>query len=169
MGEAMSVAESRLLSFNSPFETGLRSTALLVVAFPRGFDLQRLVIFDHLVVHTGDVGGPDSLHPPVPMRSTEMLVRRSLVERGLMVMASRSLIERHASGGGIEYCAGEFAGTFLNSLASPYLNSLQGRANWVVEAYGDMGDDEIREQMSRFFDEWIEQFQVAHHSLVGEP
>ena len=165
----MSAVESKSLPFNSPFETGLRSTALLVAAFPRGFDLQRLVIFDHLVVHTGDVGGPESLHPPVPMRSAELLVRRSLIERGILVMATRGLIERHATCDGIEYGAGEFAETFLDSLTSPYLISLRSRATWVVEAYADLGDDELREQMGRFFDKWIEQFQVAHRSLAGEP
>jgi ABC-three component (ABC-3C) system Middle Component 2 len=31
-----------------------------------------MAAFDHLVVHTGDIGGPTSLHPALPMRSTEL-------------------------------------------------------------------------------------------------
>ena len=102
--------------FNSPLETGIRSVGMLVAAYPKSFDLQRLVAFDYLVVHTGDVGGPESLHPALPMRSTELLVRRGLVERGLLLMISRNLVQREAAAEGIYYRAGEFAETFLDSL-----------------------------------------------------
>ena len=54
------------VTFNSPLETGVRAVAILVAAFPQSFDLQRLLAFEHLLVHTGDVGGPPSLHPPSP-------------------------------------------------------------------------------------------------------
>ncbi|HFP4503788.1 TPA: ABC-three component system middle component 2, partial [Escherichia coli] len=33
--------------FNSPFETGIRSLAILVAAFPESYDLQRLVEMDY--------------------------------------------------------------------------------------------------------------------------
>jgi len=104
--------------FNSPVETGVRSLGLLVAAFPKVFDLQRLVIFDHFVVHTHDLGGPASLHPNIPLRSAELLVRRGIVERGLQLMISRGLVERQACHEGVYYCAGEFAETFLGSLTS---------------------------------------------------
>jgi hypothetical protein len=89
------------LPFNSPLETGIRSVGVLVATYPKAFDLQRLVAFDYLVVHTGDLGGPESLHPELPMRSAELLVRRGLVERGLLLMRSRELIEREANPEGI--------------------------------------------------------------------
>lgn len=41
--------------FNSPLETGVRSLTILEAAFPLSFDLQRLVEFDYVVVHSGDV------------------------------------------------------------------------------------------------------------------
>jgi len=62
-------------TFNSPLEAGMRAVALLGASFPQTYDLQRLVTFDFLLVHTGDVGGPDSLHPPTPYRPAELLVR----------------------------------------------------------------------------------------------
>lgn len=46
-------------TFNSPLEAGMRAVALLGASFPQTYDLQRLVTFDFLLVHTGDVGGPD--------------------------------------------------------------------------------------------------------------
>ena len=49
--------------FNSPLETGVRSVVLLNTAYPRAFDLKELTWLDHLVVHTGDISGPESSAP----------------------------------------------------------------------------------------------------------
>jgi len=161
------VPEPRL-PFNSPLETGIRSVGILVPAYPKACDLQRLVAYDHLIVHTGDVGGPESLHPKLPMSSAEILVRRHIVERGLMLMISRGLVDRHVDETGITYRAGEFSETFLISLCTPYLVALRERASWVIQAFGTMNDEEFRETMNSLFDRWIEEFQVVHKSLAGE-
>jgi hypothetical protein len=168
MEEAMTAERRPLPPFNTPLETGLRSVGILAAAFPNGFDLQRLVAFDYLVVHTGDIGGPPSLHPDLPMRSAELLVRRGLVERGLLLMVSRGLIVLQPTVEGIMYYAGEIAETFLASLESRYLGELQGRAQWVVERFGTMQEDVFRTTMSSAFDQWVEQFQESHRSLGGE-
>src|SRR5690348_380749 len=107
-------------TFNGPLEAGLRLVALLGAAYPRGFDLQRLTAFDYLLVHTGDIGGPSSLHPPAPLQSAEILVRRKLLERGLLLMMTRDLIEREANSKGIRYSAGDNAAPFLASVESDY-------------------------------------------------
>jgi hypothetical protein len=154
--------------FNSPLETGVRSVGLLVAAHPSSCDLQRLVAFDYLVVHTGDLGGPDSLHPALPMRSAELLVRRGLVERGLLLMMSRGLVQRETNPQGIYYCAGEFAETFLNSLTSPYLLALRERAAWVASSFGGMEHDTFRQTLSGAFGRWIEEFQSVERSLAED-
>lgn len=123
--------------FNTPLECGLRSVALLFAAYPQSCDVQRLVQYDYLIVHSGDVdGGPESIHPATPHRSGELLVRRSLVEAGLDFMACRRVIERTYSGVGIEYLAGEYAVVFLDALASGYVRQLRDRAEWVVSVCG---------------------------------
>jgi len=161
--------ERRLpLPFNSPLETGIRSVGVLVAAYPKAFDLQRLVAFDYLVVHTGDLGGPESLHPDLPMRSAELLVRRGLVERGLLLMRSRGLVEREANANGILYRAGEFAETFVASLVSPYLVALTERTKWVADVFGNMEQDTFRETMRGAFGRWIEEFQHVERSIAGE-
>jgi hypothetical protein len=156
------------LPFNSPLETGIRSVGVLVAAYPKAFDLQRLVAFDYLVVHTGDLGGPESLHPALPMRSAELLVRRGLVERGLLLMRSRGLVDREANSEGIFYRAGEFAETFMTSLASPYLVALTDRTKWVADAFGSMEQDTFRETMRRAFGSWIEEFQHVERGVAGD-
>ena len=83
------VTGRRKSAFNSPLETGVRTLALLVAAYPRSRDLHRLVQYDYLTVHSADAAGPPSLHPPLPLRSGELLVRRGIIERGLLLMMSR--------------------------------------------------------------------------------
>lgn len=159
MGEAMTHERGKNQPFNSALENGLRSVSLLVATYPRSFDLQRLVTFDHLVVHTGDVGGPISLHAAVPMRVAELLVRRGLVERGLLLMVSKGLVSRHIDDSGIVYTAGDFAETFLSSLTSEYIRTLADRAEWVVREFGDLNDADLKVRVGEFSEQWIEQFQ----------
>lgn len=152
-------------TFNGPLEAGVRAVALLGAAYPDTYDLQRLVALDFLLVHTGDVGGPESLHPPTPHRSAELLVRRRLVEDALLLMMTRDLVQRHVSPDGIKYGAGENAATFLSSLSTSYLRALQERASWLVQAFGHSSDQEFRAVMHRFFDEWVEEFQNVERSI----
>src|SRR5580693_2309300 len=115
-------------TFNSPIETGIRALILLAESYPTQLDLQRLLEFDYIMVHTGDVDGPPSIHPALPLRSGELLVRRQLIERGLMLMMSRGLIRRHAATTGFTYRAEDDAGPFLDALSAEYLQDLKDRA-----------------------------------------
>ncbi len=154
-------------TFNGPLEAGIRAVAILGAAYPQTYDLQRLVAFDYLLVHTGDIGGPESLHPPTPLHSAELLVRRKLVEDALMLMMTRDLVVREVTGDGIMYGAGENAATFLSSLTTGYLQSLKERASWLVGFLGGYADQQFRAVMRRFFDDWVEEFQSVERSLGG--
>src|SRR5215208_3367302 len=101
------------LLFNSTFETGVRAVVLLEAAYPRAFDLAWLTWLDHLVVHTGDIGGPESLHPDVPERTGELLVRRRLVEQSISEMRRLHLIDANISSEGISYAASDEASAFV--------------------------------------------------------
>jgi hypothetical protein len=155
-------------TFNGPLEAGVRAVALLGAAHPRSFDLQRLVALDYLLVHTGDLDGPESLHPPTPLHSAELLVRRKLVEQALLLMMTRDLVSRELVPGGIRYRAGESATPFLASLQSGYIQALKDRAVWLIGAVGGLADDEFRALMRRLFDTWVEEFQTAERSLGAE-
>jgi hypothetical protein len=155
-------------TFNGPLEAGVRSVALLCAAFPRSYDLQRLIAFDYLLVHTGDIGGPDSLHPPAPLQSAELLVRRRLIERALLLMMTRDLVRREARSDGIRYSAGESAMPYMEALQTDYLRALKQRAAWLVGALGDHTEAQFRQVMRRFFDRWVEEFQAAERSLGSD-
>lgn len=156
------------VTFNGPLEAGLRAVAILGAAHPRSLDLHRLVAFDHLLVHTGDIGGPSSLHPASPLRSAEMLVRRKLVQQGLLLMMTRDLVDREFQPLGIRYHAGENAAPFLAALESEYLTPLRERARWLVHALADRTEQDFRAVMRRFFNDWVEECQAVERSLGAE-
>ena len=141
------------LTFNSPLEAGIRSVGLLVASYPKCFDIQQLV------------NGPESLHPQIPLRSTELLVRRKLVENGLLLMMSRKLVVRQACSEGILYQAGEMAETFMLCLTSPYLLELKKRSIWVINHFGYMNYDHLKKIIREFFNHWVEEFQDVQQSL----
>jgi ABC-3C biological conflict system middle component len=156
------------VTFNGPLEAGMRAVAVLGAAHPRSYDLQRLIAFDYLLVHTGDIDGPESLHPPAPLQSAELLVRRKLVEQALLLMMTRALVEREITTNGIRFRAGENAAPFLALLESEYLTALKKRAAWLIANLGDHSEQDFRAVMQRFFDRWIEEFQIVEGSLGSE-
>jgi hypothetical protein len=147
-------------TFNSPIETGMRALILLAESYPEQLDLQRILEFDYIMVHTSDVDGPPSIHPALPLRSGELLVRRQLIERGLMLLISRGLISRHATPNGFMYQAEDDAGPFIDALSAEYLEDLKNRAVWVVDRFSEMSDQDIRIMLSNVYDQWSREFQA---------
>ena len=144
--------------FNSPLETGVRSLAILVAAYPAAYDLQRLVEMDYLVVHSGDAGGPDSLHAPLPLRAGELLVRQGLIEKGLLLMMSRGLVTRVPNDKGFSFLAAEPAAPFISSLEADYTRRLVTCARWAVERFEDASTEDVRAITHRLFEGWRSQF-----------
>ena len=105
---------------NSPVEVGVRVLMLLTEAFPTHLDLNRLVLLDHGLLHSADLGGPESLHPPLPIRAGELGVKRRTIEGGLEGLIWAALAQTDVGDDGIQYRAIEDAEGVLGLLASPY-------------------------------------------------
>jgi hypothetical protein len=145
--------------FNSPLECGLRTLVLLRAAQPLACDLQRLIFYDYLLVHSGDVPeGPESIHPPTPLRSGEALVRRHWIERGLGLMISRELVIRTFSDKGIMYEASPLTESFLGYMREPYTKKLQERAEWVIARFGNYADSRLVDFFKANLDRWGGEF-----------
>jgi len=146
--------------FNSPLETGVRSLVLLNTAFPRAFDLKEMTWLDHLVVHTGDLdGGPQSLHPNVPHRSGELLVRRKLVERGLSLMRRAHMIEAQYGSDGLLFAAHDRAAPFVSLIRTEYGRTLKDRAKWLLDYLADKSKDHLHGVITEKIGRWAIEFQ----------
>lgn len=153
------IQQKKVRIFNTPFESGLRSVILLTSCYPSPLNLFRLVVLDHLSVHSADIDGPPSLHPREESRAAEILVRRKLVQSGLALMGSRGLVERFPTPTGFRYQAGEEAGLFVDLLKSGYVKQLVERADWLRENVVPLDDVAFGDLVRARLDEWTAEFQ----------
>ena len=145
--------------FNGPIEIGLRALTLLSEAFPIAYSLQWLVVSDYLLVHSDDLpDGPLGLHPKTPHRGGELLVRRAVLEQGLMLYQSRGLLQRHYAKTGVMFSATEKTASFLDALSSDYAIQLRERATWLVSLFQDMSDNELLKIANSQVGEWGSEF-----------
>jgi hypothetical protein len=147
---------NRLL--NTPLEVGLRM--LIILTETQGAcDLQRLTIYDYMLLHSGDIdGGPESLHPPSPFRSGELLVKRSLIEKGLEILCSKGLVERSFCSGGIEFMATELAKPFLDYFESYYSKKARLTAGWIGSRFDGLDDNALQEFVNSRIGRWGTEF-----------
>lgn len=143
---------------NSPIEVGIRSVALLTALYPRSADISMLVLLDHVLLHTSDFGGAESIHPPVPGRGSQIGLKRGLIQDGLHLAGARGLVEQVVGTSGIAYIAGEDAHPFLQSFDSEYLEDLQDRCKWVARVYGDVSEEQLRNVLLEVVGQWREEF-----------
>jgi hypothetical protein len=146
--------------FNGPVDVGLRSLAILTAAYPASYSVQRLVALDYLVVHSDDVpDGPTGLHPRTPHRGGELLVRRGVIQEGLLLYQSRGLVSRRFADTGVAFAATERSAGFLDALGTDYVSDLRDRSAWLVERFGDLPDGDIALFTSEHLGEWGAEFE----------
>lgn len=161
---SIGVSARGIRPFNSKLETGIRALVVLEAFHPRRCDLTEMTWFDHLVVHTGDLDGqdvPNSLHPDLPNRAGELLVRRQLVEQSLRIMQQMHLIEVFECERGIEYCASEDAPSYLDLLQAPYAIALKERAKWIAKHFINRTTAEMRELIENRIGRWTAEFHAV--------
>lgn len=147
--------------FNSPIEIGLRALTVLAEAFPAPYSLQRLVIFDYILVHSDDLpSGPKGLHPKTPHRSGELLVRRNVLQQGLLLYQSRGLVERRFEANGLFFCATERSASFLDALSTPYTRLLRERAAWLVANFASQTEQGLQNLVRTHIGEWGAEFEM---------
>lgn len=146
------------LPFNSPLETGVRSVVILNASYPQAYDLFQLTWLDHLVVHSADVGGPPSMHPDVPQRSGEILIRRRLVENGLNMMRRLHMVEVVAYKQGVLYRASGEAAPFVALMSTEYALLLKERAKWLADGIGKLSHEGMSDLIINRLGKWNIEF-----------
>lgn len=156
----MDVLESKDLSlYNRPIEFGLRTLFILDLIYPEKLDLQRLIYYDYLIIHSEDVpGGPPSIHPPYPHRSAEILIKREPLRKGLELMRSRNIVDISFEKEGIYYSANALTKPFLKLLKSEYSKSLSLVSSWVIKSFGSMNSKELESYINENLDKWGGEF-----------
>jgi hypothetical protein len=147
--------------FNSPLEAGIRAVVVLEHLRPETLDLAEMVLFDHVVVHTADLGGPPSLHPEVPGRKGELLVRRRLVESSLQLMRRCHLVDQASAEEGIVYRASEEAAAYVELHETDYSMQMKVRARWVAEQVKIHSKAQFKRLVRERIGDWTDAFQTG--------
>lgn len=140
--------------FNSPLEAGIRAVTVLEKLRPVEMDLAEMVLLDHVVVHSADLNGPPSLHPDVPGRKGELLVRRRLIESSLELMRRFHLVDLKVSDAGLSYRASDEAAGYVELLESDYSERLKSCANWIAEQIRSKGKDAFLTEVRAALGDW---------------
>lgn len=152
MGLSLPIAQPQL--FNTPLEAGVRALLILDAFAPQAFDLSTMSLLDYYIVHTGDAGGPQSLHPEINARAGEYFVRRHLVEEGLLLMARASLVEQVITVSGIAFRAHETATAMIDLFGSSYNNRLAKAAEWLAAEAAAKGIDAFISGLKDGLERW---------------
>lgn len=153
--------------FNTPIEIGLRALIILNELPQESIDLNRLVIYDYFVTHSSDFNeGEDmnSLHPPSPHRSGELIIKRKVMQEGINLMYSRELLDIEYTKDGIYYKANQLSSYFVNYLDSAYALNLIKCSRAVIQRFKQYSDKELNLFVKINIPKWGSEF--TKESLV---
>ncbi|RWX54859.1 ABC-three component system middle component 2 [Photobacterium chitinilyticum] len=132
------------LAYNNQLEFGLRALVILSHVYPHECDLEKLSYLDYIIVHSGDFNEYlKSIHAPIPYRSTEVLVRREQMKRGINLLCNYGLAMPVFLEKGFYYRISEEGVPFLDSLAEAYVKYVDERASWAVREFGKYSSSEL--------------------------
>lgn len=73
-------------------------------------------------------------------------------------MVERRVVERSFSRHGFMYSAGEYAAVFLDAVKAEYIIQLRQRAEWVVQQFQPMSDEDLTAFMQSRWSHWGAEF-----------
>lgn len=145
--------------FNSPLELGLR----LLFIFAKtsiNMDLQRLVYYNYLLIHSADVlDGPLSIHPELPLRSCELMVNRTVLKKSLTLLVSKNLVDvTYSEKEGIIYSQNSNTEEFVNYFQSNYSKMLRERAQWLCDSFDKFTGGQVADLVETNLGKWGSEF-----------
>ena len=155
------MSTTAIYPFNNYVETGLRVLTILTSSFPVAYDIDHLIYFDFMVVHSGDINRNEtSLHPPVPNRRGEIVVIRTSIKTALDIFSHKGLIDIRFTETGILYSATESSVPFLESLSEDYTLALMSKAQWLMREFGTYDLSTLRELFDRSMEKTRNEFNL---------
>jgi hypothetical protein len=151
--------------FNSPLEIGFRTLYILNGISPSEIDFNRLVIYDYFLLNSSDFpNGPKSLHPPIPHRSAQIIIKPLILRDALVLMKSKELIDIVFSPEGIKYKANQLTKAFIELQENEYSKKLVESSNWINKQFGNYSDEQLNTLVENNIPSWGGEF--IYESLI---
>lgn len=146
--------------YNTPYEVGARVLILLNYSVIP-IDLQRIIYYDYLVLHYGDIDkNYESLHPSNPYHITELYVRRKFIQEALDLISRKGLIDITLSKHGFLYSSNKMGRKFIKCFDSDYFSKLEKFAQLVIDFFKDFSGSEIDAYISNNIGKWKDEFET---------
>jgi len=152
--------------FNSEIEVGIRVLVLLERSSIIKHSLQRLCVYDYILLHAGDIDLTQSnIHPLHPYRSSEYPIKFQIIEKAIYLLISRKLIDVYTDEDGITYGCNDRTKWFLNAFECDYIKKLKHTAEWINTKFSRSTDEELSELMKKKITKWGDEFK--QETLIG--
>lgn len=152
-------SKKNLSVYNTPMEVGLRIIIILNELNNMPIDINRLIIYDYFVIHGNDFDSSiESLHPPTPYRSGEIIIKRKIIQEGINLMYSKELLDINYTEKGIYFKANELTPAFLNYLNSTYAEDIKKNSILVINKFNSYSDDKINTFVNDNLSNWGSEF-----------
>ena len=152
--------------YNSNFEIAIRILLILRAIPSKQSSIHRLMILDHLALNTFDIGGPASLHAPVPNRGVQVYSRKELIQSSIELLVSKELLEVKPTPRGINYLISDFGIQYLTYFESKYFVLLSERVDWISGKFGKLSEDELNLFVKENLPKWREEF-ISEDNLAN--
>lgn len=117
---------------NGSLESSLRILYILDKFQELRFNVNEIVLLDYYIIHLHDFEkSSQSIHPPIPNRENELLVRREQVIKGIQFLESRSLIQVNYTKYGIKYSTNKLANFLIKYMESDYAEKLSNNISII--------------------------------------
>jgi hypothetical protein len=160
MGEKLVFKDERNTKlFNSPIEIGLRVLFILYKFSPQTLNIDKLIYFDYFLIHSSDIDkSQQSLHPKYPFRSTEVIIKRELLNLSLKLLIAKQLIEVVFEENGITYKTTKIGQKFIEFMESDYAKEIAEKSEWLHSTFKDYPDIKLLEIVNSNIEKWGSEF-----------
>lgn len=153
------MTKMKIKIFNSPEEIGVRTLFILDVCGKK-MSSQRIMYYDYFALHLNDIDEEyESLHPDNPNHSSEIAVRRVLVNKGLNLMIAKGLISIKYSKTGIYYQKNQLTTSFVDLFQNGYVDQLKKNIKSVDEKFSNYSDNQIYKYINKNIGSWVGEFE----------
>lgn len=126
---------------------------------------QRIMYYDYFSLHLNDISDAyESLHPDNPNHSSEIAVRRVMVNHGLNLMISKGLISIKYSKTGIYYEKNQLTTSFVTLFQNGYVDKLKKNIKTVDEKFYNYSDKQIYKYIDKNIGSWVGEFEKDFYS-----
>lgn len=145
--------------FNSPEEVGVRILFILDIC-QKMMSSQRIMYYDYFALHLNDLDQKyESLHPDNPNHSSEIAIKRDLVNKGLNLMIAKGLVGVKYSKSGIYYQNNQLTHHFVALFKNGYVEELKRNIGVVNEFFSNYSDKQIYKYINKNIGKWAGEFE----------